>query len=314
MASVHSVRQLITGILPSAVDDHISGAIEKWQLFTGTEIPPEQSRGNQKVWDTPVVSKVFSDLMDNSGVNPETKARLLAVSSKESGAWLNALPSPSLGNMLDNDSLRISVALRLGAPVCEPHICVCGLPVDKSGHHGLRCKKSAGRWSRHGAINDLIRRSLVSAGVPCIGEPPGVSRDDGKRPDGLTLVPWKMGRCMIWDATVRDTLASSYLSMSAASAGSAANEAERRKTLKYRSLQSRFVFIPLGFETFGSWGSEAKELIQCIGRKLIDKTGEARASEFLRQRLSIEIQRGNAASVMGTMPTTKALDEIFFVS
>ncbi|XP_063371156.1 zinc finger protein 596-like [Cydia amplana] len=44
-------------------------------------------------------------------------------------------------------------------------------------------------------------KALVSANVPCVLEPPGLCRTDGKRPDGLTLVPWQKGRCLLWDAT-----------------------------------------------------------------------------------------------------------------
>jgi hypothetical protein len=53
--------------------------------------------------------------------NLRDKARLLATQQKESGAWLNCLPSSSLGTLLDDSSFRIAVALRTGQPVCEPH-------------------------------------------------------------------------------------------------------------------------------------------------------------------------------------------------
>ncbi|CAH2218448.1 jg8322 [Pararge aegeria aegeria] len=38
-------------------------------------------------------------------------------------------------------------------------------------------------------------------------ETPGLFRDDGRRPDGMTIVPWSMGRALVWDATCVDTLA-----------------------------------------------------------------------------------------------------------
>ena len=31
-----------------------------------------------------------------------------------------------------------------------------------------------------------------------------------KRPDDLTLTPWRDGRCAAWDVTVTDTVAASY--------------------------------------------------------------------------------------------------------
>ncbi|KAJ0169558.1 hypothetical protein K1T71_014743 [Dendrolimus kikuchii] len=62
--------------------------------------------------------------------------------------------------------------------------------------------KSAGRIPRHAGLNDIIRRALVSADVPAVLEPNGLIRDDGKRPDGMTLIPWSLGRPLVWDVTL----------------------------------------------------------------------------------------------------------------
>ena len=113
----------------------------------------------------------------------------------------------TLGNLLDDALLRIAVGLRLGAVVCTEHICICGQKVDKYGHHGLSCKKSRGRFARHCSLNEAIQRSLGSAHVTSVLEPVGLDRGDGRRPDGLTIFPWKFGKALVWDVTVVDTLA-----------------------------------------------------------------------------------------------------------
>ena len=64
-------------------------------------------------------------------------------------------------------------------------------------------------------------------------------RTNGKRPDGLTLIPWREDRCLIWDATVADTTAAFYLPSIAMATGSAAESAAARKETKYAKL-SRF--------------------------------------------------------------------------
>ena len=110
------------------------------------------------------------------------------------------------GTRLDDTSLRIAASLRLDAVMCAPHMRVCGQQVDSSGVHGLTCRKLAGRHVRHNAVNDLIKRALASANVPAMLEPNSLSRDDGKRPDGLIVLPWANGRCMVWDFTCLDTL------------------------------------------------------------------------------------------------------------
>ena len=68
-----------------------------------------------------------------------------------------------------------------------------GTDIDILGTHGLSCRYSKGRHSRHAAVNDIIKRSLESAKVPCHLEPVGLYRCDGKRPDGASVVPWRGG-------------------------------------------------------------------------------------------------------------------------
>jgi hypothetical protein len=81
----------------------------------------------------------------------------------------------------------------------------------KVGIHGLSCSKSSGIFSRHTEINCIINRSLTYIHVNSTLEPNGLSRDNGKRPDGMTLVPWIKGQPLVWDVTVVDTLADSYV-------------------------------------------------------------------------------------------------------
>ena len=125
---------------------------------------------------------------------------------------------------------RRGVSLRLGAPLCTPHVCICGAAVDSSGVHGLSCRKSAGRGARHSTINSIVKTALNSAEIPSRLEPQGLARDDGKRPDGVTSMPWKNGRCLIWDVTCPDTLAASYLDKAVSGPGVVATEAETKKT------------------------------------------------------------------------------------
>ena len=60
----------------------------------------------------------------------------MAAGCRESGLWLNAIPSPALGTLLDSETFHISVALKVGAEVCQPHPCRCGKKMDALGMHG----------------------------------------------------------------------------------------------------------------------------------------------------------------------------------
>ena len=84
-----------------------------------------------------------------------------------------------------------------------PHQRLCGSLVSSTGVHSFVCKKAPGRTARHHALNDLIARTLVSAGIPVTKEPNGLSRS------GLNLVPWNERKPLPWDTTVVCTVADS---------------------------------------------------------------------------------------------------------
>jgi len=67
-----------------------------------------------------------------------------------------------------------------------------------------------------------------AAGILAVKEPSGLDRQDGKRPDGLTLIPWHGGRSLVWDVTA-SPLAASYVDRAATDAGTVADMAATRK-------------------------------------------------------------------------------------
>ena len=71
--------------------------------------------------------------------------------------------------------------------------------------------------------------------------------------------------------------------------------------------------VPIAVETLGSWGPEGLRLIKSLGKKIQDLTGEKKSTFYLFQSISVAIQRGNAASILGTVKTGKKLDEIFYL-
>lgn len=311
LSSTHSTLTLISKILILSIADvRVSGqadAVAHWiSSYPGENLPV--NRESQRGWDLPQLKLTFACLLEHS--NDVDKARLLAVSEKESGHWLHSLPSLNIGTLLDATVLRIAICLRLGTKICERHTCRgCGYHVDELGRHGLSCAKSAGRIYRHATLNDIIRRALVTAAVPAKLEPCGLSRDDGKRPDGMTLVPWRLGRALVWDVTCVDTLAPSHISSTRHGAGAAAENAQILKRRKYSCLSDDYEFAALAMETMGPWSSDTKCAFEDIGKRLVLASGDLRARDFFAQRLSLTIQRGNAASIMGTM---EHLEDLLF--
>jgi hypothetical protein len=70
-------------------------------------------------------------------------------------------------------------------------------------------------------------------------------------------------------------------------------------------------FKSLAFETLGPWCKEAIDFINVIGNRLIAESGDPKSKKFLFERISLAIQRGNAASIRGTFPDSAILSEIF---
>ena len=188
----------------------------------------------------------------------------------------------------------------MGASICEPHTCRCGHQVDRLGLHGLSCRYSAGRLPRHANINDVVKRGLAAAGIPSWLEPVGLDRGDGRRPDGVTVFPFREGKCLAWDATCVDTFSASSLINAAITPGSAADTAEERKRARYSSLADRYLFQPVAIETTGAMGSSTRAFIDSLGKRISERSGDRRETSWLHERLSIAVVRGNSASIMAT--------------
>ena len=230
-----------------------------------------------------------------------SKVCLLAVSRSESGAWLHALPISSVGLRMDNEVIRITVGLRLGLPLGRPHACSdCGAPISDLDTHGLSCRFSRDRHSRHSSLNDIIKQTLTTANVPCHLEPAGLYGSDGKRRDGASVVPWKRGRILVWDVTCIDTLANSHRALALSEAGAVADDAEYRKKLKYNHLDSTHAFIPVAVETLGAFGREAQSFFREVARRSASLTGDPQYHQSLLQQVAVAVQRRNAASILGS--------------
>ena len=142
-------------------------------------------------------------------------------------------------------------------------------------------------------------------------EPLGLSNSNNERPDGMSLFPWKQGKTLVWDFTCSDTLAWSHTQSNSVEAGKSAEQAEKNKLTKYEYLTRNYHFIPVATETMGSWGKLGLQFIQELGERIKDITGEKQSASYLFQRIGMAVQRGNAASVLGTIPNNRKLEEIF---
>ena len=90
--------------------------------------------------------------------------------------------------------------------------------------------------------------------------------------------------------------------------GAVAEKAEQIKLSKYRHLDSSYLFVPVAVETMGGFGQQSLSFIKELGRRLMYVTEEPNSLQYLWQRLSVAVQRGNTASVLGSLGHQDGLD------
>jgi len=306
LASAAGSRLLQSQILSSCSiyidgDSFEPALFKRWSEYSSIAPPlgDQPIVCKQSFWDRPGIVMDIQSIRDQAK-DEYNRARINAVSAPHSGDWLHARPITSCGLRLDDEAVRVAVGMRLGVNLCEPHKCPCGTLVDARGTHGLSCKQVAGRMARHHWINDLVWRALSRANIPSCKEPNGLSRSDGRRPDGMTLIPWKSGKALLWDVTIVNSVASSYLSASSSSVGSIAEMAAEKKEAKYADLSQNYLFQPLAFEALGAINASAIAFFYDLGKRLSAVSGDTREIEFLFQRLSVALQRFNSVTFQET--------------
>ena len=75
------------------------------------------------------------------------------------------------------------------------------------------------------------------------------------------------------------------------------------------------LFVPIAVETFGAFGEEAAKFMSELhrSRTKYDNTRHSRSASFLFQRLSVSMQRGNAACVLETIPVGCSFYSFFLI-
>ena len=90
--------------------------------------------------------------------------------------------------------------------------------------------------------------------------------------------------------------------------------AEARKTEKYRELiDNGYIFQPVALEVQGSFGESSEIFITRLCEMLCCSHDDQRSASFLKQRISMALQIGNAACVVGTVSDRDAFEETYYI-
>ena len=97
------------------------------------------------------------------------------------------------------------------------------------------------------------------------------------------------------NVTVVSTLAQSYVAAAARGRGEVSELAAIRKCEKYTELCTAYTFLPIAVETLGPMSESAYLFFEDLCRRICNITGDSCEISFIFQRLSVTIQRFNAA-------------------
>ena len=131
-------------------------------------------------------------------------------------------------------------------------------------------------------------------------EPMGLFRSDGRRPDGITVIPWSRGKALVWDVTCHDSFAPSNLPFSSTKAGAVADRAASSKCRLYEELCLSYCFVPIAIESTGVFGRDAAMFFRDLANRSRTQTGDSQAYLKLCQQISVTVQRFNCTAVLGS--------------
>ena len=285
LSSFYHAQTIIPGLTPSE-----EFAEYQASFLSQTNLKEMPNNLSQKHLDCCLQKSAYNQIFDTA--NEKEKARMKSAAHKNSGDWLKTTPNEKLGLSLKDDEFRVATCLRLGLPIVESHECKCEKNIDALGEHCFACSRNNGKILRHTMLNECISRTLKSIHLPNKTEPTTIGSHLHVRPDGVTLIPFKKGKPLAWDVSCPHPICDSHMK-SIDFPGAAATACEAKKISKYKGLEDNYIFTPIIVDSIGAYGRKTSRFLDEIGRRLNSMTGTTNASTYFKQRLSINVQKGN---------------------
>ena len=245
---------------------------------------------------------------------------------RETGQWLNVLPSTVNGTDLSKVEFRDALNFRYGrAPGDLPSHCD-GCGEKFSIRHAHACKKGGLVIARHDEIRDELADIASRAFKPSLvrDEPlihpcrpseqkakDEVSKLNSQdRGDLLIRNLWARGTDCIIDVRVTDLDAESNIRGEPQKVLKR-HEKEKKKKYLEACLQQRRHFSPFVVSTDGLLGREAQTLLKKLSAELAEKWGRpySQVCGFVRARLSIAIVRATHQCVRGSRIPTSSMSK-----
>ena len=261
----------------------------------------------QRRLTNPITAKQRQDLLDSSAIRD--KARLKSLAADHAGAWLLAVPMPMMGLAIPAREFRVLLRHTLGLQIYSaPRTCpACNSArLDVWGSHSVICGSGGDRISRHNSVRDALYHIAEAAAFSPILEIGHIIPGSQRRPGDITIPDWSGGLPAAIDVTVTSPLQQNTILGAATECGVAARLRQQAKDDAALGLceAAGVSFLPVAVETFGAWGDVARATIASVARRWADRRGEdrGRAKNWIFQKLSVALQRGNASMLLSRSP------------
>ena len=137
-SSLSATRQLVgqihQDVLESCSKSEVESVAERW-IELEHELITTDRRPFHRYLSSAVNEALFCSL---KAVAPSSRqTRILTAAQGHSGDWITAYPMAQVAIVLEDVTLRISVALRVGFNVCLAHQCRCGATVQSDDFHAV---------------------------------------------------------------------------------------------------------------------------------------------------------------------------------
>jgi len=290
------------------------------------------SSGSQKAFSEAIDKKAFSALLDMS--SDFNKARLLSASGKGASSWMGAVPSATLGYLLDPREYSTLLKLWCGLPIYDK-VCACpgcGVAMDVFGYHALSCRHMGSFGIRHNVLREIFLKYLKLAHIEAEREAPSLIPGTGARPADVFLPHYEppstgasIPACL--DFAISHPQQPNILQRASVVCGAAAEQYETGvKDVAFSKVckeafgdraaamfeEKGMILVPMVVEVFGRWGLRAEEMFAFVAKVCAARANERspRADAFMRRSLSVALQRCNASILLTHFdPQMPVLDE-----
>jgi hypothetical protein len=240
---------------------------------------------------------------------PKGRARHAFEEARLAGgsAWLSARPLEHLGLVLDRQTFRDAIALRMGVPLPEPlppSCPSCGEEFTVS--HALKCKKGGWVGRRH---REVLRAwsTLFKRVSPTVVEEPHLGATVGMVFQRDTTTTKLDARADILARGIFSPQQDAYFDVAVLDTGSDSREhaksvtvlkaKEASKHAKYdERVQPLGKFAPLVCSIYGALAPEASRTLSLVSRGLDSKAGEREEAAFLH-RVYLQVATLKASSM-----------------